>query len=279
MRKQQPTMNIKIGKFTYRVNLHGEGKALLCLHGFSESGQTFDKLNVPGYRVYAIDLLGHGESSKPREAKAYQFENIIKQLDMITTIIAGNEPYAMLGYSMGGRLAQQFALVCRPSGLESLIIESASPGIKQIGLRMARYEQDEALAKKIKEYGIQWFADYWEALPIFTTQKSLPEEERQLIRQRRLANKSWALANTLTGTGQGVLPYAGDYLGQLTCQTLYIAGELDAKYNDLRQKVYERYNTISTVAIPKVGHNTHIEDPKTFNEIVTTFLATTNGVN
>ena len=39
----------------------GDGEPIVCFHGFSESSYTWDAINLPGYRVIRIDLIGHGD--------------------------------------------------------------------------------------------------------------------------------------------------------------------------------------------------------------------------
>ena len=49
----------------------------MCFHGFSESSYTWDAINLPGYRVIRIDLIGHGDSDIPDEDKAYTIPQMI----------------------------------------------------------------------------------------------------------------------------------------------------------------------------------------------------------
>src|SRR5690625_6877126 len=72
----------------------------------------------------------------------------------------------LLGYSMGGRTSLSFANYY-PEKINSLILESASPGIADPFERQRRKEADKALAEKILIEGVEAFVDYWEDLPLF----------------------------------------------------------------------------------------------------------------
>ena len=47
------------------------GSLIVCFHGFSESSYTWDSINLPGYRLIRIDLIGHGDSDIPEEGEVY----------------------------------------------------------------------------------------------------------------------------------------------------------------------------------------------------------------
>ena len=97
----------------------------------------------------------------------------------------------ILGYSMGGRLALSFA-VLYPEFVRKLILESTSPGLESETERKNRRSQDEKLGKFILEQGIEKFVDYWENIPLFATQKGLPQAVQSAIREQRLTNCHWA---------------------------------------------------------------------------------------
>lgn len=94
-----------------RVAYHdvGDGPALLLIHGMAGSSSTWREL-IPRlsrhYRVIAPDLLGHGESDKPRGdyslgAFAVFLRDVLDQLGVARATI--------IGQSLGGGIAMQFA--------------------------------------------------------------------------------------------------------------------------------------------------------------------------
>jgi lipase len=78
---------------------------VVCLHGVTSHGRHFARLAeeaLPGFRVLAPDLVGHGSS--PYEPPW----SIAAHIDAIVQTV-GAEPAALVGHSFGGRLAFEIA--------------------------------------------------------------------------------------------------------------------------------------------------------------------------
>ena len=71
--------------------------------------------------------------------------------------------------------------------------------------RIARVSSDEILARNLERDGVEPFIDYWEGIPLFASQRALPDEVRARIREGRLRNRATGLANSLRGMGAGSL--------------------------------------------------------------------------
>ena len=261
-------MQINIGDYHYGVSIVGEGKPLICFHGFSESGSTWDGIEVQGYRLIRIDSMGHGRSARPMELQPYELLQMLSDLHRVIYAVAG-ERYALMGYSMGARLALLYALEY-PHEVTHLILESGSVGIEDEGGRQDRYVADQALAERIRAHDITWFSETWAKLEIFKTQQGLPTKVQQQIRGRRLLNSPHALAFTLEGSGQGSMPYVGHRLPELTMPVCYISGELDAKYTAIGARYFGDVHRI----VPQVGHNVHVEAPEVYRQILERFFCT-----
>ncbi len=90
------------------VRDEGEGEALLLIHGMAGSAETWRAIMpqlAKKYRVIAPDLLGHGQSSKPRTdyslgAFAVGLRDLLDEL--------GVESATIVGHSLGGGIAMQF---------------------------------------------------------------------------------------------------------------------------------------------------------------------------
>lgn len=261
-------MQINIGEYHYGVTVVGTGKPLVCFHGFSESGSTWDGIEVPGYRLIRIDSMGHGRSARPMELQPYELPQMLSDLHRVIYAVAG-ESYALMGYSMGARLALLYTLEY-PKGVTHLVLESGSIGIEDEGERQERYFADKALGNRIREKDIQWFSETWAKLDIFKTQQSLPAKVQQQIQRRRLLNSPHALAFTLEGSGQGSMPYVGHRLSELTMRVCYISGELDMKYTAIGAEYFGDVHCI----VPQVGHNVHVEAPEAYRQILKQFFYT-----
>lgn len=259
-------MQINIGEYYYGVTVVGTGKPLVCFHGFSESESTWDGIEIPGYRLIRIDSIGHGRSARPMELTPYTLSQMLSDLHRVIYAVAG-ERYALMGYSMGARLALLYALEY-PEEVTHLVLESGSVGIEDETERQERYAADRVLANRIREHDVQWFSETWAKLDIFQTQQSLPTKVQQQIQRRRLLNSPHALAFTLEGSGQGSMPYVGHRLLELTMPVCYISGELDSKYTAIGAQYFGDIHRI----VSKVGHNVHVEAPEAYRQILKQFF-------
>jgi 2-succinyl-6-hydroxy-2,4-cyclohexadiene-1-carboxylate synthase len=219
-----------------------------------------------------IDLIGHGESEKPASGRPYHWKRVIRHLHQLIAQL-GFKRYAMLGYSMGGRMALAYA-VAYPGEVEKLVLESASFGECGMIRRLKRRILDKRLARKIRRNGIEWFEQHWSGLGMFATQTELPSAVRDQIRARRLANAPHALANSLIGSGQGTFPCLRKKVSALSMPVLYIFGNRDEKYSQTGLAFVNINPGILAEGIPGAGHNTHIEDPLMFSEVLKKFLNT-----
>jgi pimeloyl-ACP methyl ester carboxylesterase len=87
----------------------GSGPALLLIHGIGDSSDTWREI-IPqlarDYTVVAPDLLGHGRSDKPRaDYSVAAYANAMR--DLISVL--GVERVTVVGHSLGGGVAMQFA--------------------------------------------------------------------------------------------------------------------------------------------------------------------------
>ncbi len=263
-------MFIEIENIKYHVQISGEGRPLVCLHGFSESISTWRSLQAEQYQLILIDLIGHGESDKPCSVKYYRVKVMLKHLNRLIAQ-SGLQKYSLLGYSMGGRLALAYALTY-PREVDKLILESASYGECGWINRLQRRRSDAELARSIRRNGIAWFNEYWSDQPIFASQKKLPAPIADEISTSRLANAAHALANTLLGSGQGRFPCLKNQIAGLLMPVLYISGEYDEKYKQTGHEFEKLNPNIRHEIIKSVGHNTHLENYSAFNGVLKTFL-------
>ncbi|MBI4671103.1 MAG: alpha/beta hydrolase [Chloroflexi bacterium] len=90
--------------------VQGEGSPVVLIHGFMDSLQTWRRnahVLAQTHRVYAIDVLGFGSSDRVR-APIYTLKQQARLLHEFFTA-QKIEHAAVIGHSMGGALALQFA--------------------------------------------------------------------------------------------------------------------------------------------------------------------------
>lgn len=264
----EQTIQVNIDNRTYGMSLVGDGKPLVCFHGFSQTGHTWDTAYIPGYQMVRIDWLGHGRSSVPEEMEPYGINAMLADVHCLLQAYVGSS-YDLMGYSMGGRLALLYSMTY-PEAVTSLILESSSCGIADKSERQCRREQDDKLAQTLLDHDGPWFATRWAEAPIFASQKNLLPEVQHIIWRRRAHNSMRGLANTLRMSGQGMMPFVGDNIAHLSMRTLYISGALDETYTAIGNRYFAPH--MPMVTIPCAGHTVHLEQPKAFTNTVLRFL-------
>ena len=256
------------------VETSGAGPALVLLHGFTGSAQSWAP-HIPalsaGHTTIAVDMLGHGGSDAPADADRYRIEHAASDILVVLDRL-GVGRAVVLGYSMGGRVALYLGTVA-PDRAAALVVESGSPGIADPAARRARAAQDAALAEVIERDGVAAFVDRWERLPLFATQAGLPHEARTRLRAQRLRHPAHGLANSLRGLGQGSQPSLWERLPRLATPTLVVAGALDTTYAARAREMCRLIPDAQLVVVPDAGHTVHLERPDAFQRGVLEFLA------
>jgi 2-succinyl-6-hydroxy-2,4-cyclohexadiene-1-carboxylate synthase len=166
---------------------------IILLHGFTGSLQDwylFEKFFPKDFNLVGIDLIGHGKSDSPNGLNYYSTNSLIRQIKKVKVAITGKKVF-LLGYSMGGRAALNYALSL-PYDLQGLILESATAGIVIPTLKFERERTDKNLAEFILSNPIEKFVDDWMSKEIFKTQKNLSQSILNEIRNRKLdCSKDW----------------------------------------------------------------------------------------
>jgi pimeloyl-ACP methyl ester carboxylesterase len=126
----------------------GSGPALLLIHGVGDNSTTWESVHAKlaqRFTVIAPDLLGHGESDKPRaDYSLAAFANGMRDL----LAVLGIDRVTVVGHSLGGGVAMQFAYQY-PHLVERIVLVGSGGVTKDvsIGLRLAAMPMgSEALA-------------------------------------------------------------------------------------------------------------------------------------
>jgi len=273
-------LRLQLDGLSYHVEVAGDGPPLLLLHGFTGCAAVWRPF-LPAWarrrRIVAVDLPGHGRTDAPRDPARCRTERVADDLCRLMDRLSIGKA-AVLGYSMGGRLALSLAMLA-PERVSALIVESGSPGLADAGERLARARQDEELAARIERDGVEAFVDDWENLPLFSTVRRMPERVRHELRRMRLANRPDGLAASLRGMGTGVQPSWWDRLPSLAVPVQLIVGELDGKFRRIAERMQALLPDARLAVVPDAGHLVHVEKPEIFATIVMHFLQSTTESN
>lgn len=271
-------MIVAVRGVRYRVAVDGRGPAVVLLHGFTGSLATWDAVVaalVPSFTAVRLDLLGHGGSDAPDDPARYSMEEAVADIGALADRL-GLGRFHLVGYSFGGRVALHVALAM-PERLRSLVLEGASPGIPSEPERAARRAADAELADFIEREGTAAFVARWEQLPLFATERALPDAVREAIRAERLAQRPRGLANSLRGAGAGSQAFLLPLLPSLTVPALLVAGALDAKYSEWARTMAAALPNARAAIVPEAGHAVHRERPEAFVQLLVEHLKTVEG--
>jgi pimeloyl-ACP methyl ester carboxylesterase len=113
--------------------LAGSGPVLVLIHGITSSSRTWERV-LPAlaehHTVLAPDLLGHGESAKPRgDYSLGAYASGVRDL----MIALGLTPATVVGHSLGGGIAMQLAYQF-PERIERLALVSSGGLGREVNL-------------------------------------------------------------------------------------------------------------------------------------------------
>ncbi len=176
---------INLDDFMMYYEVHGQGTALLLLHGNGEDYHYFDKQIMKfqkQYKVIAVDTRGHGKST--RGIKPYNFKTFADDISRLFDAL--DIPSAhILGFSDGGNIAMYFAIFY-PDKVKKLILNGANmypKGLKPLVLSIIKAQYKTCLLfsfinKKVMKTK--------ERLALMTQHPNLTDEDLQKIKSDTL---------------------------------------------------------------------------------------------
>ncbi len=256
----------------------GEGQPLIILHGLfgqSDNWNSFGKLFAEsGFAVYLVDMRNHGLSPQSDVFNYQAMSDDILELITDNNLLKDGK-IILLGHSMGGKAAMQFALQ-HPELLDKLIVVDVAPkfypphhqdvisGLNAIDLRLlkTRKEAEIILSKYISDIGTKQFLLknlYWKE----NANNSSPSDG------------SFAWRFNLEVIGKQINEISSEIINDSICTTpaLFIRGSRSSYILDEDIKLIKKffpYSTIETIA--DAGHWVHVDKPKDFFESVIRFI-------
>jgi pimeloyl-ACP methyl ester carboxylesterase len=237
-----------------------DAKPLLLLHAWGESRRSFDRLIplLPGFRIAAPDLRGHGEADKPAEGYSLkeQAADVAAMLDALNLKSA-----SVLGSSSGGYVAQELA-ASNPDRVDALVLVGAPLTLHG---RPAVADEVEALADPIDEGWVR------ESLLWFPLGRPVPQWylEDRVRDGMKMPAHVWNLA--LQGLWEATPPTEA---GGIQAPTLILRGEQDGLLPRAdHETLAARIPRAELKSCPGVGHLVLWECPELVAEDVRAFLA------
>lgn len=259
------------------------GPALMLVHGFGASSDHWRKtLAALGqtHRVYAIDLLGFGQSAKPQPGNplSYTFETWAQQtLDFCQEIV--KTPAVWVGNSIGCVVVLQ-AAVQSPDWVQGIAMLNCSLRLlhdrKRMTLPWYRRMSAPLLQKVLTNRAIGYFFFSRLAKPnvirkilleAYGRSEAVTDELVDLLYQPALDTGAADVFLAFTGYSQGPLPE--DLLPQVTCPVLILWGEADPWEPIALGRAFEQFPCVEEfVALEGVGHCPQDEAPERVNPLL-----------
>jgi 2-succinyl-6-hydroxy-2,4-cyclohexadiene-1-carboxylate synthase len=225
----------------------------VLLHGFTQTGTSWDPVARalgPAWHAAAPDLRGHGRAA---DVRPVTFETVRDDID----VVVGGGADVLCGYSMGGRLALDWALT-RRGPIGRLVLVGASPGLADPDERAARRLDDERLAARVLEVGVETFATEWGAQELFAGES---EAVAAAAHGERVGQTERGMAAVLRGIGTGTMRPLWDRLGELTVPVTLVVGERDAKFRAVAEEMGALLRDARVVVVGGAGHAVQLEAP------------------
>ncbi len=260
--------NIDLAGDIFPFDYYGDPRKpwVVFLHGFM--GDKSDWKNIVDilkldFFCLCLDTPGHGDNNLEYTSLSdYQ-----KEFKEFTNIL--NHKFHLAGYSQGGRIAQ--GLVLNGLSVESLILESTSPGIVDEEERERRYKTDLKMFKNItSKDDLRKFLIYWYENPLFGDLKN-HHNFNDLLQRRSSADWNlWQKSMNIFSVGNQ--PDYREGLSRIApLKAITICGENDHKYVASSMEYKTKYK-FDFAKISNSSHNTHFENPKEFAKVVSNFL-------
>ena len=136
VRELTPTLHYRtIHGYRRAYRVAGSGPAILLIHGIGDNSTTWSTVQsklAQRFTVIAPDLLGHGQSDKPRaDYSVAAYANGMRDLLSVLDV----ERVTVVGHSLGGGVAMQFAYQF-PQLVDRLILVGAGGVTKDVNIAL-----------------------------------------------------------------------------------------------------------------------------------------------
>ena len=234
-------------------------QAILFLNGNSHSHKSFRKqfqeLKLKKYRLIAVDLPGHGNSSAIADYNLIELSNVINKFIEFLQL----SQFIVVGHSLGGHVAIHLLNQIRPDGILtfgtpplaiplSMVGFLANANTAPLGVETANSNELDSLAKELRYEGIDkeiLFEDYKK------TDKNFRTQIFQSVGNGKYFNE---------------LELLKDYTGK--CMTI-ISSEDKLVNNEYIAEVFN--SNQSNVKFLNSGHSPQLEIADQFNEALLDF--------
>jgi 3-oxoadipate enol-lactonase len=254
---------------TIAYEVLGDGEPLTLVHGLAYDRAGWGRLPAllsERFRVVLLDNRGVGESDAPPGpySVAEMAEDVATVLDN-----AGIERTNLFGVSLGGYIAQEFALT-HPDRVEKLILVSTAPGgPKAVPMPQSTQEVFARYPTMEREAALRMFVENSLGERGVRELPQLVEEIFQYRLGHAPSTEAWVAQATAGATYDN-----SDRVHEIRHETLVLAGGADVVVDPGNAEVLGELLPHARVEIvPDRGHLMVWEDSERVAELVTEFLS------
>jgi pimeloyl-ACP methyl ester carboxylesterase len=255
------------------VSLHttvlGDGGPTVAFcHGLFGQGKNWTQIAKalsPDHRVLLLDMPNHGRSPW---TESFDY---VELADMVAAHLEPEGPVALVGHSMGGKIAMCLALR-HPGLVERLVVVDVAPVTYASGREFVGYiEAMRGMDLTALERREQAEEALREAVPN-------PVVRSFLLQNLRRTDDGWHWQVNLELLGEhmaGLVGWPGDRLGEASYDgpVLWVGGARSDYISDEHAgEMDRRFPRNRRVLIKGAGHWVHSEQPEVFLEVVRRFL-------
>ena len=246
------------GRIFYKQ--YGAGPPIILLHpvGLDAFLDPIISGISSGYKVYALDFRGHGQSDRPSEP--FTLDDLTRDVIQFCKLLNLNR-IILCGLSMGGMVAQKVALE-EPTLISALILaDTTTKTVPDLMLQRAKKVENGGMAEIIPETLERWFTG--------ETLQHKPELIN-LVKERLLADDP--VVHGLTWRAMADLDLT-DRLTEISCPCLIICGDQDQSTPPMiANEMKKRINRSSYSEISDASHMSLLEQPEAFAKAIRDFL-------
>jgi 3-oxoadipate enol-lactonase len=258
-----------VGRHEFFVRELGapDAPALILIHGWNFDGEmAFHKLApllAERYRVIVPDLRNHGKSDKIRGR--FELADVAREVDAIIDALRIPKPVAVLGYSMGGMVAQELALGY-PNTISALILgaTAARPMHTLRPVSFLLFKLTRAIARISRAEAV------WASFLVLRRNGLIGAEDEAWMWDSLLARD----ANLYHEAAYAIWRFdTRDRIGAITVPTMVVIPERDTVVRVATQEeLASLIPDAPVVRLPDLGHESILADPDGFAAAVFAFL-------
>lgn len=244
----------------------GQGEPIIILHGLfgsSDNWLTQAKIFAAAYKVYSVDQRNHGQSPHSDD---FDYQSMVADLNEFIEDHQIQHP-VILGHSMGGKAAMNFALA-HPDKLSKLIIVDIAPrpynlehytiveGLKAVPAESlgSRNEADEILSQHVREPDVRQFL-------------------LKNLQRKSTGGFSWKINLPIISQKLSNVGLDLQFSGQFKKPTLFVRGAKSKYVLDSDWKRISEIFPAAQLETMDTGHWVQAEKPQEFSETIMHWLS------